>query len=113
MLASPWLRWTGDDVDHPAGAEPVDAHAERRPREPLERHRDGAALAQALPVAAQSGLVVAAERYGDTGLGPVLHTLGCVCAHEHETVGGLQLGVHDLVLLGRIGAGGSQRTSKR
>ena len=45
----------GGRVDHPARTEPVDAHAEGgAPRSLLERHRDVAALARALPVAARN-----------------------------------------------------------
>src|SRR3954471_13825191 len=54
------------DVDHPRNAELVDAHAELvTPHLLLQRNGDGAASRQLVPVAVQSGCVVAAEADGD------------------------------------------------
>ena len=54
----------GADVDHPRHPEPVGEHAELvTPHLLLQRHRDGAALGQPVPVVAQR-LVVTAEADG-------------------------------------------------
>src|SRR5215212_9352263 len=93
------------DVDHPGDAEPVDAHAELvAPHLLLQRHGHTAALGQLLPVAAQGVGVVAAEADGDVvTLVALRHPGRGVGGHQGEALVGLQLGMHDLVGLGRVG----------
>jgi hypothetical protein len=62
-----WIRGSAlrlADVDHPGDAEPVRAHAEHvTPHLLLQRHGHGGAGGQLLPVAAQLGVVVAAQAH--------------------------------------------------
>ena len=95
---------TARDVDHPRDAEPVDAHAERvAPHLGLQGHGHRAARGQLVPVAAELGVVVAAQADRDVVAVRQLQARGGVRAHQGEARRRLQLAVHDLVCVGGVG----------
>src|SRR5271166_840051 len=94
------LRLRRGDVDQPWDAELVGAHAELvTPGLLLQRHGDGAAGGQLLPVVVQ-GVVVAAEAHREPGRRAVLHVAGDVGGHDRVAGVGLQQPVHDPVGVG-------------
>src|SRR6185437_11005696 len=100
-----WMLGLGlRDVHHPVDAELVSAHAEFvAPHLLLQRHGDRPGPGQLLPVAVQGIAVVPrqADRNADRLL--VLHVAGRVRAHDRVAGAGLQLAVHDLVRIRRLG----------
>src|SRR5689334_5002526 len=95
--------WLGD-VDQPGDAELVDAHAELvAPDLLLQRHLGDSARGQLLEVAAQHVAVVAGQAHREPGRGLVLHVAGHVGNHERVAGAGLELPVHDLAGVGRVG----------
>src|SRR5438093_2653213 len=98
------LRLRLRDVDQPGDAELVDAHAELvAPDLLLQRHGGDAARGELLEVAAQGVAVVAGQAHREAGRGLVLHVAGNVGDHERVAGAGLQLPVHDLAGVGRVG----------
>src|SRR5690349_21908785 len=98
------LRLRLGDVDQPGDAELVGAHAELvAPDLLLQRHLGDSARGELLEVAAQRIAVVAGQAHREAGRGLVLHVAGNVGNHERVAGAGLQLPVHDLAGVGRVG----------
>ncbi len=98
------LRLRLGDVDQPGDAELVDAHAELvAPDLLLQRHLGDSARGELLEVAAQRVAVVAGQAHREAGRGLVFHMAGNVGNHERVAGAGLQLPVHDLAGVGRVG----------
>src|SRR6185312_6902667 len=98
------LRLRLGDVDEPGDAELVDAHAELvAPDLLLQRHLGDSARGELLEVAAQHVAIVAGQAHREPGRGLVLHVAGHVGNHERVAGAGLELPVHDLAGVGRVG----------
>src|SRR3989442_1680597 len=91
------------DVDQPADAETIGAHAEDvAPSRLLERHRHRTPFGELLEVIAELRLIVAAERHREVRARPVLHLDRRVRRHEPDALRAFEVRVHHQIVLARI-----------